>query len=318
MSTVTDDRPAGAPGGAGRCVDLAIGGMTCASCAARVEKKLNRLDGVAATVNFATERARVSFPAGVSTDELIAVVEQAGYTAVLPAAQPVEPELEAGGRARDQDEADSLWQRLLVSAALAAPVVVLAMVPAAQFRNWQWLSLTLASPVAVWGAWPFHRAAFTNARHRAATMDTLISAGVSAAYLWSLYALFFGDAGQPGLRTGFALLARGAAADAIYLDVAAGVTVLILTGRYLEARAKRRSGAALRALLSMGAKEVAALRDGQEVRIRWRSSRSGTSLWCGRGRKSRPTASSKPAAPRSTPRCSPVSRCRWRSRPATR
>ncbi len=267
MSTVTDDRPAGAPGGAGRCVDLAIGGMTCASCAARVEKKLNRLDGVAATVNFATERARVSFPAGVSTDELIAVVEQAGYTAVLPAAQPVEPELEAGGRARDQDEADSLWQRLLVSAALAAPVVVLAMVPAAQFRNWQWLSLTLASPVAVWGAWPFHRAAFTNARHRAATMDTLISAGVSAAYLWSLYALFFGDAGQPGLRTGFALLARGAAAEAIYLDVAAGVTVLILTGRYLEARAKRRSGAALRALLSMGAKEVAALRDGQEVRI---------------------------------------------------
>jgi len=267
MSTVTEERPARAPGDGEQCADLAIGGMTCASCAARVEKKLNRLDGVAATVNFATERARVRFPARISTDELIAVVEQAGYTAVLPVPPPAEAKLEAGGRAPDRDEAASLRQRLLVSAALAVPVVVLAMVPAAQFRNWQWLSLTLASPVAVWGAWPFHRAAFTNARHHAATMDTLISAGVSAAYLWSLYALFFGSAGQPGLHTSFALLAHGATADAIYLDVAAGVTVLILTGRYFEARAKRRSGAALRALASMGAKDVAVLRDGREVRI---------------------------------------------------
>ena len=267
MSTVTDDRPARAPGDGEQCVDLAIGGMTCASCAARVEKKLNKLDGVAATVNFATERARVSFPARISTDELIAVVEQTGYTAVLPVPPPAEAKLEAAGPAPDRDEAASLRQRLLVSAALAVPVVVLAMVPAAQFRNWQWLSLTLASPVAVWGAWPFHRAAAANAWHRAATMDTLISAGVSAAYLWSLYALFFGNAGQPGLHTSFALLAHGATADAIYLDVAAGVTVLILTGRYLEARAKRRSGAALRALASMGAKDVAALRDGREVRI---------------------------------------------------
>ncbi len=267
MSTVTDDRPAGAPGDGARCVDLAIGGMTCASCAARVERKLNKLDGVAATINFATEKARVSFPASIGTDELIAVVEQAGYTAALPAPRPAEPELEAGGPSPDRDEAASLRQRLLVSAALAAPVVVLAMVPAAQFRNWQWLSLTLASPVAVWGAWPFHRAAAANARHRAATMDTLISAGVGAAYLWSLYALFFGNAGQPGLHTSFALLAHGATADAIYLDVAAGVTVLILTGRYLEARAKRRSGAALRALLSMGAKDVAVLRDGREELI---------------------------------------------------
>ena len=267
MSTVTDDRPGAAVGDGERCVDLAIGGMTCASCAARVEKKLNRLDGVAATVNYATERARVSFPASVSTEELIAVVEQAGYTAVPPAPQPAEPQAEAGGRVPERDEVVSLRQRLLVSAALAVPVVVLAMVPAAQFRNWQWLSLTLASPVAVWGAWPFHRAAFTNARHRAATMDTLISAGVSAAYLWSLYALFFGNAGQPGLHTSFALLARGATADAIYLDVAAGVTVLILTGRYFEARAKRRSGAALRALASMGARDVAVLHDGREVRI---------------------------------------------------
>ena len=267
MSTVTDDRPARATGDGEQCVDLAIGGMTCASCAARVEKKLNRLAGVAATVNFATERARVSFPARISTDELIAVVEQTGYSAVLPVPPPAEVKLEAGGPAPDRDEAASLRQRLLVSAALAVPVVVLAMVPAAQFRNWQWLSLTLASPVAVWGAWPFHRAALTNARHRAATMDTLISAGVSAAYLWSLYALFFGNAGQPGLHTSFALLAHGATADAIYLDVAAGVTVLILTGRYLEARAKRRSGAALRALASMGAKDVAVLHDGREVRI---------------------------------------------------
>ena len=210
MSTVTDDRPAGAPGDGEHCVDLAIGGMTCASCAARVEKKLNRLDGVAATVNYATERARVSFPASIGTDELIAVVEQAGYTAVLPAPQPAEAELEAGGPSPDRDEEGSLRRRLLVSAALAVPVAVLAMVPAAQFRNWQWLSLTLASPVAVWGAWPFHRTAFITARYRAATMDTLISAGVSAAYLWSLYALFFGNAGQPGLHTSFALLAHGA------------------------------------------------------------------------------------------------------------
>ena len=267
MSTVTDDRPAGAPVDGARCVDLAIGGMTCASCAARVEKKLNRLDGVAATINFATETARVSFPASISTDELIAVVERAGYTAALPAPRPAEPKPEARGPSPDRDDAASLRQRLLVSAALAAPVVVLAMVPAAQFRNWQWLSLTLASPVAVWGAWPFHRAAAANARHRTATMDTLISAGVSAAYLWSLYALFFGNAGQPGLHTSFVLLAHGAGADSIYLDVAAGVTVLILTGRYLEARAKRRSGAALRALLSMGAKDVAVLRDGREELI---------------------------------------------------
>ena len=318
MSTVTDDRPAGAPGDGEHCVDLAIGGMTCASCAARVEKKLNRLAGVAATVNYATERARVSFPASVGTDELIAVVEQAGDTAVLPAPQPAGARLEAGGPSPDRDEAGSLRRRLLVSAALAVPVVVLAMVPAAQFRNWQWLSLTLASPVAVWGAWPFHRAAVINARHRAATMDTLISAGVSAAYLWSLYALFFGNAGQPGLHTSFALLAHGATADAIYLDVAAGVTVLILTGRYLEARAKRRSGAALRALLSMGAKDVAVLRGGGEVRIPVQQLAAGDRFVVRPGEKIATDGVVERAAPRSTPRCSPVSRCRPRSRPATR
>jgi P-type Cu+ transporter len=246
-----------------RAVELEIGGMTCASCAARVEKKLNKLDGVTATVNFATEKARVSFPAGLSPQDLVSVVEQAGYTAVLPA----RPRAEAAGDAPEPDDAAGLRQRLRVSLALAIPVVVLAMVPALQFRDWQWASLALASPVAVWGAWPFHRTAAVNARHGAATMDTLVSVGVAAAYLWSLYALFLGTAGEPGTRMSFAWLASRSGADATYLEVASGVTALILLGRYLEARAKRRSGAALRALLSLGAKDVAVLRDGAELRI---------------------------------------------------
>jgi Cu+-exporting ATPase len=240
--------------------------MTCASCAARVEKKLNKLDGVAATVNFATETAQVTFPAAMAPDELISVVEQAGYTATLPVPrqdEPAGPAAEGDGAA----EAESLRQRLLVSLALTIPVVVLAMVPALQFRNWQWASLALASPVAVWGAWPFHRAAIVNARHGAATMDTLISLGVAAAYLWSLYALFLGTAGREGMRMSFAWLAHGTGADATYLEVASGVTALILLGRYLEARAKRRSGAALRALLSLGARDAMVLRDGAEVRV---------------------------------------------------
>jgi Cu+-exporting ATPase len=250
-------------------VELAIGGMTCASCAARIEKKLNRLDGVTATVNFATEKARVSFPGSVTSQDLVRVVEQAGYTAALPAPPPAVPgrAREAAAPAAEPDEAAALRRRLLISAALTVPVVVLAFIPVLQFRYYQWLSLALATPVWAWGAWPFHKAAWTNARHRAATMDTLISVGVTAAYLWSLYALFFGSAGTPGLRTGFALVARDATASSTYLDVAAGVTVLILLGRYLEARAKRRSGAALRALLAMGAKDVGVLRDGTEVRI---------------------------------------------------
>jgi Cu+-exporting ATPase len=269
MGTVAGDRAAAVRDDSGRSVELMIGGMTCASCAARVEKRLNKIDGVTATVNLATETARVSFPGTVSPDELVMAVEQAGYTAALPpAAEPASAE-PAGGRqpVAEQDEAASLRQRLLVSLALTVPVVVLAMVPAAQFRNWQWASLALASPVAVWGAWPFHRAAVANARHGAVTMDTLISAGVGAAYLWSLYALFFGTAGQPGMHMRFALPAAGAGAGYIYLDVASGVTALILLGRYLEARAKRRAGAALRALLSLGAKDVAALSDGGETRI---------------------------------------------------
>jgi len=263
MSVVTDESRVGS-------VELAIGGMTCASCAARIEKKLNTLDGVSATVNFATESARVSFPAAVSAGDLISIVEQAGYTAAVPAhrhAEAGEPGAADAGAAAEAGEPDRLRRRLLVSTALAVPVVVLAMVPAWQFRNWQWAALVLASPVAVWGAWPFHRAALVNARHGAATMDTLVSVGVAAAYLWSVYALFFGTAGQPGMRMSFAWLAAGSGSGATYLDVASGVTALILLGRYLEARAKRRSGAALRALLALGAKDVAVLRDGAEVRI---------------------------------------------------
>ena len=271
MSMVTGVSPAAAPGGAVRAVELAIGGMTCASCAARVEKKLNKLDGVTATVNFATGTARVSFPAALPATDLISVVEQAGYTAALPAPPGGEP---AGGAAEEDGagETSALRQRLLVSLALAIPVVALAMIPPLQFRNWQWACLALASPVAVWGAWPFHRAAVVNARHGAATMDTLVSVGVTAAYLWSVYALFFGAAGRAGAHMSVAWLAPGGLAErsgtgAIYLDVAAGVTVLIVLGRYLEARAKRRAGAALRALLSLGARDAAVLRDGREVRV---------------------------------------------------
>jgi Cu+-exporting ATPase len=269
MSAVAGDREVLAPDRSGQSVELAIGGMTCASCAARIEKRLSKLDGVTATVNFATETARVSFPGTVSRADLVAAVEQAGYTAAPPrAARPADGEPAARARAAGEPhEISALRRRLLISLALAVPVVVLAMVPAAQFRGWQWASLALATPVAVWGAWPFHRAAFANARHRAATMDTLISVGVGAAYLWSLYALFLGGAGRAGAHMGFTMLARGAGATDIYLEVASGVTVLILLGRYFEARAKRRSGAALRALLALGAKDVAVLRDGREERI---------------------------------------------------
>jgi len=244
-------------------LDLVIGGMTCASCAARIEKKLNKVPGVSASVNYATERASVVHPAGVTTDQLVAVVEATGYTAVLPA-----PPAAADRTEPVADAAAELRHRLLICVALTVPVVLLAMVPALQLTSWQWLSLTLASPVVVWGAWPFHRAAWVNARHGAATMDTLISVGVGAAYLWSLWALFIGDAGAPGMRMTFTLLPeRSAGADAIYLEVASAVTVFILGGRYLEARAKSSSGAALRALLDLGAKDVAVLRGGVEVRV---------------------------------------------------
>ncbi|MFD8143432.1 heavy metal translocating P-type ATPase [Streptomyces sp. NPDC059708] len=253
-------------------VELTIGGMTCASCAARVEKKLNRMDGVSATVNYATEKARVSYGAGVEVADLIATVVRTGYTAEEPPPPAPAPGPADGPDPRAGSEADpalaALRQRLLVSAALALPVVLLSMVPALQFDNWQWLCLTLASPVVVWGALPFHRAAWTNARHGAATMDTLVSVGTLASYVWSLWALFFGHAGMTGMRHGFDLtVTRTDGSSALYLEVAAGVVTFILLGRYLEARSKRKAGAALRALLELGAKDVAVLRDGREVRI---------------------------------------------------
>jgi P-type Cu+ transporter len=247
-----------------RTVELRIGGMTCASCAARIEKKLNRMPGVQATVNFATENAHVALPDGVSVQDAIGVVEAAGYTATPPE-EPVSTE---GEGARDDPELAGLRQRLLISALLTVPVLLLAMVRPLQFDNWQWLSLTLTAPVVLWGAWPFHRAAGLNLRHGTATMDTLISLGVLAAFSWSLYALFFGGAGEPGMRMSFDLFpGRGDGADQIYLEIAAALTVFILLGRFFEARAKYRSGEAVRALLNLAAKDVAVLRDGREQRI---------------------------------------------------
>ncbi|MEU5125877.1 heavy metal translocating P-type ATPase [Streptomyces mobaraensis] len=251
-------------------VELAIGGMTCASCAARVEKKLNRMDGVVATVNYATEKAQVTYDAGVTVADLVATVEATGYTAAPPApARPADGgDEDTAGRAAD-GELRPLRERLITAVVLAVPVVVLSMVPALQFEYWQWLCLTLTAPVVTYAAWPFHRAAFTNARHGAATMDTLISLGTSAAFLWSLWALFLGHAGMPGMTHSFELtIARGDGAENIYLEAAAGVTAFILAGRYFEARSKRRAGAALRALLELGAKEVTVLRNGREVLIR--------------------------------------------------
>ncbi|MFF5935655.1 heavy metal translocating P-type ATPase [Streptomyces sp. NPDC012508] len=245
--------------------ELVIGGMTCASCAARVEKKLNRMDGVTATVNYATEKAKIAHPAGTEVADLIATVIKTGYTAEEPA--PPAPEPSEAPREADP-ELDSLRTRLTVSAVLSAPVMLLAMVPAFQFDNWQWLSLTLTAPVVVWGGLPFHRAAWTNLRHGAATMDTLVSIGTLAAFGWSLWALFLGDAGMPGMRHGFDLtVGRADGSSTVYLEVAAGVVTFILLGRYLEARAKRKAGSALRALMALGAKDVAVLRDGAEVRI---------------------------------------------------
>ncbi|GHE78064.1 heavy metal translocating P-type ATPase [Streptomyces lavendulocolor] len=253
-----------------REVELSIGGMTCASCAARIEKKLNRMDGVAATVNFATEKAKVAYPEGIEVADLIATVEKTGYTAAEPpppASAPVD-EREREATPAAGSELLSLRQRLYVSLVLTVPVVLMAMVPALQFDNWQWLSLTLAAPVVVWGAFPFHKAAWTNARHGAATMDTLVSIGTLAALGWSVWALFWGHAGMPGMRHGFEFtISRSDGSSSIYLEAAAGVTTFILAGRYLEAKSKRRAGAALRALLELGAKDVAVLRDGKEVRI---------------------------------------------------
>ncbi|MFF2187211.1 heavy metal translocating P-type ATPase [Streptomyces sp. NPDC058155] len=285
-TTPATDTPAEAPGTTGGTgapgtvkvdVELAIGGMTCASCAARIEKKLNRMDGVEATVNYATEKAKVSYAEGdLSVQDLIATVEKTGYTAAEPP-----PPLPAGGGGTDpgsggaasgagraDDELRTLRERLITAVVLSVPVIAMAMVPAFQFEYWQWLSLTLAAPVVTYAAWPFHRAAWTNARHGAATMDTLISVGTSAAFAWSLWALFFGTAGTPGMTHPFELtIARGDGAGNIYLEAAAGVTAFILAGRYFEARSKRKAGAALKALMELGAKEVTVLRDGRETTV---------------------------------------------------
>ncbi|MER7506115.1 heavy metal translocating P-type ATPase, partial [Nonomuraea pusilla] len=246
-------------------VELSIGGMTCASCANRIERKLNRLDGVTATVNFATEKAKVTFPAGLDPQVLVGEVEKAGYTAALPAPPRAAPE-EAGER-EPEDDLRPLRERLITALVLGVPVVVLAMVPALQFTYWQWLSLTLAAPVVVYAGWPFHKAAWANLRHGTATMDTLISMGTLAAFGWSLWALFFGTAGMPGMRHPFEFtVTRGDGSMNIYLEAAAGVTAFILAGRYFEARSKRRAGAALRALLELGAKDVE-LADGRRVPV---------------------------------------------------
>ena len=251
-------------------LELSISGMTCASCANRIERKLNKLEGVTATVNYATEKAKVTYPAGMSADELVATVEAAGYSARLP--EPVRPAGSDGapgeGLVEAPDGVRALRDRLLLVTVLTVPVIAMSMVPALQFRAWQWLALTLAAPVVLWGAWPFHRAAWKNLRGGAATMDTLISVGTLAALGWSLYALFLGTAGELGMVHPFELtIGRSDGADNVYLEAAAGVTMFILAGRYLEARSKRASGAALRALLDLGAKDVAVLRGGAEVRV---------------------------------------------------
>ncbi len=238
-------------------VDLDIAGMTCTSCALRIERKLNRMPGVEATVNYATEKAHVILPAGVTVDDAIRTVEATGYSVRLPVVEPSEV-------SADDHETEELRQRLMICIALTVPVVLLSMVPLLQFTYWQWASLVLAAPVVVWGAWPFHRAALLNLRHGAATMDTLISLGVLAAFAWSLWALFLGGAGEPGMTMS---MSASSSTPEIYLEVAAAVTVFILTGRYLESRAKTASGRALRELAALGAKDVAVIRDGQERRI---------------------------------------------------
>ena len=244
-------------------LELPITGMTCASCANRIERKLNKLDGVTATVNYATETAYVDYADGIEAEQLIAAVAAAGYQAAMPSTKA------ETARPTEQDLTARLRTRLIISAALSVPVLLISMISSLQFDNWQWLSLQLATPVVLWGAWPFHRAAWANLKHATATMDTLISVGTLSAWLWSIYALFLGNAGDNGMRMVFNLIpSSGAGANEIYLETAAIVTTFILAGRYFEARAKRRAGAALKALLELGAKDVAILDpDGTERRV---------------------------------------------------
>ena len=271
-STGPDTRP-GLRSNAGphdsREIELAISGMTCASCAHRIERRLQKLEGVRATVNYATENARVNFPADLDPATLVEQVEAAGYGAQLPATPAKDSSAQAAGSTEESlDPLPGVRHRMIGSLVLSIPVIAMAMVPAFQFTYWQWISLTLAAPVVAWGAWPFHKAAWTNLRHGSATMDTLISMGTLAAMAWSLYALLFGSAGEPGMTHPFELtIERSSGEGNIYLEVAAGVTTFILIGRYVEQRSKRRAGAALRALLQLGAKDVTVLRDGEEQRV---------------------------------------------------
>ncbi|NJP78991.1 cation-translocating P-type ATPase, partial [Streptomyces sp. AA8] len=252
--------------------ELIVGGMTCAACVARVEKKLGRLDGVSATVNLATGRARVSHPAGVTPAELMAVVEGAGFTAALPEPAPT-PGSEGGGKESGTGEAGEAatgaLTRLLITAVLSVPVLVLSMAPGLQFRNWQWLCFVLSTPVAVWGAWPFHERALRGLRHSAATMDTLVSLGVIASYSWSAYALFLGGAGRPDMKMPFTLVPSMTVGTAdVYLEAVVGVPLFVLIGRLLEARARHSTGSALRALASLAAKDVLVrAADGTERRV---------------------------------------------------
>ena len=275
-------------------VELPITGMTCASCANRIERRLNKLDGVTASVNYATEKARVEFdPGTVAADQLVAAVEAAGYQAALPADDTGEADAEVA----EHDETAPLRRRLIFAALLSVPTLLMAMIPALQFDNFQWLSLNLVTPVVLWAAWPFHKAAWANLKHGTATMDTLISVGTLAAWLWSLYALFIGDAGMNDMRMAFDVIPNpGEGADQIYLETAGIVTTFLLAGRYFEAKAKRRAGAALTALLELGAKDVAIIdADGTERRIPVERSPSAIASWSARARRSPPTGSSSRA-----------------------
>lgn len=243
--------------------DLIVGGMTCAACVNRVEKRLARIDGVTATVNLATGKARVSHPPAVTAQDLVAAVERAGYTAELP--RPAAPRADSPSAEPPENGMRQERERLLITTLLCVPVLVLSMAPVLQFRNWQWLCLLLAGPVVVWSAWPFHLRAVRGLRHSAATMDTLVSLGVLASFSWSLYALFLGGAGVPDMRMPFTLLpsARGDVAH-VYLEAAVGVPLFVLAGRHLEGRARRSTGAALRSLAGLAVKEVTVREDGRE------------------------------------------------------
>ncbi|MFD9224666.1 heavy metal translocating P-type ATPase [Streptomyces sp. NPDC060064] len=246
--------------------DLIVGGMTCAACVNRVEKRLAKLDGVTATVNLATGQARVSHPSDITMEDLVAAVERAGCTAELPL--PPEPQEDTRQSEPEEGEPRGERERLLITALLCVPVLVLSMVPSLQFRNWQWLCLMLAGPVVVWSAWPFHVRAMRGLRHSAATMDTLVSLGVVASFSWSVYALFLGGAGDPGMRMPFTLLPSvGGDAAHVYLEAAVGVPLFVLTGRFLEARARHGTGEALRSLAGLAAKDVTVRENGQERRI---------------------------------------------------